>query len=248
MGKDEKPGGGIDFGVAVGEVQGEKKRSRGRPGKLPWEKKPASGAVRSPGKKKPAARKSAGQGQASLSSTNNYLENNNNVLICSEEFKELFKNDNADFTSARALGEQLTVKELKFLEFYLAGEGDRIKSMKLAGYDGLSDSMLWYLSRKIVEKYEAGGGVGPKVLRAVALGELKIAKLLKSLAETAKSDLVRLEALKFAANCLGMSKPDETYQGFSIVFNPPGAGSAADKPVEAAPAVPVQVKALQITR
>ena len=241
MGKGKN---GVDFGVAVGEVQGEKKQGRGRPIKLPWEKKPARSTA---APKKPAARKSAGQGQAGLSSTNNYLENNN-VNICSEEFKELIKNDNPDFNSARALGEQLTVKELKFLEIYLSGEADRIKSMKLAGYDGYSESMLYLISRKIVEKYEAGGGVGPKVLRAVGLGELKIAKLLKSLAETAKSDLVRLEALKFAANCLGMSKPDETFQGFSIVFNPPAGGSAADKPVEAAPAVPVQVKALQITR
>ena len=56
-----------------------------------------------------------------------------------------------------------------------------------------------YLAAKIVEKYEAGGGVGPKVLRAVGLGELKIAKLLKDLAKNAKSDVVRLEALKFAA-------------------------------------------------
>jgi len=238
---------GVDFGVAVGEVQGEKKQGRGRPIKLPWEKKPARGAARSPAKKKPAAGKLSGKDKAGLSITNNYLENNN-VNICSEEFKELIKNDNPDFNSARALGEQLTVKELKFLEIYLSGEGDRIQSMKLAGYDGLSDSMLYLISRKIVEKYEAGGGVGPKVLRAVGLGELKIAKLLKSIAETAKSDLVRLEALKFAANCLGMSKPDETFQGFSIVFNPPAGGSAADKPVEAAPAVPVQVKALQITR
>ena len=120
--------------------------------------------------------------------------------------------------------------------------------MKLAGYDGLSDSMLYLISRKIVEKYESGGGVGPKVLRTVRLGELKIAKLLKSLVETAKSDLVKLEALKFAASCLGMSKPDETFQGFSIVFNPPGAQAEGEKPVEAAPAVPVQVKAVQITR
>jgi len=244
VGKDEKPGGGVDFGVAVGDVQGEKKKGRGRPSKLPWEKKPARSTA---APKKPAARKSAGQGQPGLSSTNNYLEINNGI-ICSDEFKELFKNDNADFNSARALGEQLTVKELKFLEIYLSGEADRLKAMKLAGYDGLSDSMLYLISRKIVEKYEAGGGVGPKVLRAVGLGELKIAKLLKSLAETAKSDLVRLEALKFAANCLGMSKPDETYQGFSIVFNPPAGESAADKPVEAAPAVPVKVKAVQITR
>ena len=215
---------------------------------MPWDKKPARAAAGGQGaKKKPAAGKQAGKDKAAVSITNNYLENNN-VNICSEEFKELFKNDNPDFKSARALGEQLTAKELKFLEIYLSGDGDRITSMKLAGYDGLSEIMLYLVSRKIVEKYEAGGGVGPKVLRAVGLGELKIAKLLKSLAESAKSDLVRLEALKFAANCLGMSKPDETFQGFSIVFNPPGAQAEGEKPVEAAPAVPVQVKAVQITR
>ena len=120
--------------------------------------------------------------------------------------------------------------------------------MKLAGYDGLSESMLYLVARKIVEKYEAGGGVGPKVLRAVGLGELKIAKLLKSLAESAKSEVVKLEALKFAANCLGMSKPDETFQGFSIVFNPPGAQAEEGKPADLPAALPVQVKAVQITR
>ena len=235
MGKGEK----VDFGVAVDGAPAEKEkgRGRGRPVKMPWDKKQARAAGQGSGKGK----------EKPVSITNNNLENNN-VVICSEEFKELFKNDNPDFKAARALGEQLTGKELKFLEIYLSGDGDRITSMKLAGYEGLSDNHLYFLAKKIVEKYEAGGGVGSKVLRAVGLGELKIAKLLKSLAESAKSEVVKLEALKFAANCLGMSKPDETFQGFSIVFNPPGAQAEGKKPVDLPAAVPVQVKAVQITR
>ena len=44
MGKDEKS---VNFGVAAGEVTGEKKKGRGqgRPGKLPWEKKPVQAAA-----------------------------------------------------------------------------------------------------------------------------------------------------------------------------------------------------------
>jgi hypothetical protein len=42
--------------------------------------------------------------------------------------------------------------------------------------------------------------------------------------------------------------PDETYAGFSVVFNPPAAQAEGEKPVDLPAAVPVQVKAVQIFR
>ena len=132
MGKGEK----VDFGVAVDGAPAEKEkgRGRGRPVKMPWDKKPVPrSAGQGSAKKKPAAGKEAGKGtRPAVSITNNNLENNN-VVICSEEFKELFKNDNPEIKAARALGEQLTAKELKFLEIYLSGDGDRIKLNEISG-------------------------------------------------------------------------------------------------------------------
>jgi hypothetical protein len=227
----------------------EEKGGRGRPSLLPWEKKPAS-----IGKGKKAA--GAGQGKRSTkvktgqaqNNNNNSLDIYNNINISDDELTNLFNSDNPEFNSARALGEQLTVKELKFLEIYLEGEVTQEKAMVLAGYKDYSESHLRFLASKIVKKYESGAGVGPKALRAVGFGELKIAKLLKTMAETAKSEIVRLEAVKFAANCLGMSKPDETYFGFSVAFNPPAPQAEGEKPVDRPATVPVKVKSVQITR
>ena len=61
MGKDKKS---VDFGVAAGEVPAEKEkgRGRGRPVKMPWDKKPVRAAGKPVPPKKPAAGKQAGKG------------------------------------------------------------------------------------------------------------------------------------------------------------------------------------------
>jgi hypothetical protein len=246
VGKEGKVG-EADFGVAVPGVESAgqgKDRGRGRPSLMPWEKKPGKKSGQGSAKGK----RSAGQGKPDKNNNNNSLDiyNINNMSI--DDVNNLFNSDNPDFNSARSIGEQLTVKELKFLEIYLEGEVTQEKAMVLAGYKDYSESHLRFLASKIVKKYESGTGVGPKALRAVGFGELKIAMLLKTMAETAKSEIVRLEAVKFAANCLGMTKPDETYLGFSVAFNPPAAQVEGEKPVDLPAAVPVQVRAIQITR
>lgn len=165
-----------------------------------------------------------------------------------EELYQLLLKNNPEAISLRDHGKPLSPKELKYIELYLSGEVSQEKALRLAGYQGYSDKTLKVLGKKIIEKYEALGQGAVKVLRAIGLGELKVAMLLKDLALNAKSEIVRADVTKFVAGCLGFSKGEEVSAAFNIVFNPPGPGADQEKKEDAAPVVVQTVKPLQITR
>lgn len=135
---------------------------------------------------------------------------------------------------------QLTLKELKFLEFYLSGNYTQINAMKLAGYIGYHDNSLNRLARRIVQKYEQHVGDHRKIMRAMGYGEVKIIKLLIDSAENAKSETVRLNARIALAKCLGMQKEViDAVEGVQIVIRAPlTAGKQPTTAAQPRPAVP----------
>jgi hypothetical protein len=118
------------------------------------------------------------------------------------------------------LKEQLTLKELKFIELYLTGDLTVDKAMELAGYGEYSKDWRYKLSQKIIIKYESQAGDHRKIFRDIGAGELAIAQGLLKLATTAKSEMVRLNAWLGLAKCLGLTKEVvEGVQGIKIIIN-----------------------------
>jgi hypothetical protein len=137
---------------------------------------------------------------------------------------------------AISLKGQLTAKEHKFIETYLLGEMNMVQALESSGYTGYSPSYTWKLGKKIIQKYEHGAGDHKKIFRAVGAGELAVAQGLLSLAKTAKSEMVRLNAWATIAKCLGLQKDTiDIATGISIVVNtgtpaPTGLGPDGGRP------------------
>jgi len=120
-----------------------------------------------------------------------------------------------------SLKDQLTQKELRFIELYLLGEHSVDKAMELAGYEGYHPHSLYRLGRKIVQKYEQSGGDARKILRSVGVGEVQVAKKILELMNDSSKN-VQLRATELAAKCLGMTKENvEIAQGIQIVIKTP---------------------------
>jgi hypothetical protein len=129
---------------------------------------------------------------------------------------------------------QLTLKELRFIEFYLTGDVTVDKAMESAGYVGYHKKSLYRLSRKIVEKYESSAGDHRKIMRAMGYGETKAIEMLIDSAENAKSEMVRLTARITLAKCLGLHQDFVAVnQGIQIIIK-------GREPVEHAPGRPAQ--------
>src|SRR5208337_1157845 len=115
---------------------------------------------------------------------------------------------------------QLTLKELKFLEFYLSGEHTIEKSMIAAGYIGFHQKSLYRIGRKIVEKYESQAGDHRKIARAIGAGEVTILRGLLEIAQDTKVTAgVRCKAWEALASCLGLkAEVVESFAGMAIVI------------------------------
>ena len=136
--------------------------------------------------------------------------------------------------------DQLTEKEQLFIEIYLAGGCSREEAMISAGYGDYSQSHLWGLSRKIIAKYESLAGEHRKTFRAVGAGEVSVAQGLLKLAETAKSEMVRLNAWTMIGKCLGLHQDVVAVnQGIQIVIK--GRGEDSGKPAAQVQREPAKV-------
>jgi len=155
------------------------------------------------------------------------------------------------------LKDQLTDKEIKFLDIYLSGEYTIDSAMVLAGYGNYERKYRYQLSRKIIEKYESGAEGARKVLRQCGVGEVRVAKKIDALME-APSERTQLGATELAAKCLGMTQEQRgPTQAIQIIINtvpapgPGGPGPAGGPPtieVTERKALPPQTKPLQITK
>ena len=120
---------------------------------------------------------------------------------------------------------QLTLKELRFVEFYLTGDLTVDKAMESAGYKGYHRKSLYRLGRKIVEKYESSAGDHRKIMREMGYGETKAIKMLIDSATNAKSEMVRLNARAILAKCLGLHQDVVAVnQGIQIIITGRGEG------------------------
>jgi hypothetical protein len=156
-----------------------------------------------------------------------------------------------------SLEDKLTEKELKFLEYYIAEDMTIEKAMKLAGYENLPKSTMYDLAGKIRNKYEQQTADGRKYFQLIGFGPLEVAKKIKSLATTARSEMVQLNATGLAAKGTRLiHEPEQTHQGVKIIINcpppdpnappPPGPPSFTLEPER--PRIPPQSRPLQITK
>ena len=153
-----------------------------------------------------------------------------------------------------SLKDQLTAKEMKFLEIFCSGEVSMERAMVLAGYETGHPNSVYYRAHKIIKKYESQTEDTRKIFQDIRFGQLTIAQGIKNKALNAKSEMVSLNAYQLAARCTRMlEEPQASHQGVNIIINcgtEPAGGSGA-------PARPVNVlvqgsdlpsKPLQITK
>jgi predicted transcriptional regulator len=117
-----------------------------------------------------------------------------------------------------SLKDQLTEKEIKFIEFYLSG-GETIESAMIkAGYEGYHPGSLRRLSRQIVTKYENQAPDHRKIFQAVGLGVARVAKKISDAMDTAKSETVQFNYTQLAAKALGITQDvEQSSQGLTII-------------------------------
>ncbi len=129
--------------------------------------------------------------------------------------------DPGEVQSACNFKDQLTAKEMKFLEIYLLGELNVDEAMISAGYVGYHPKSLYRLGRKIVEKFENQGGDHRKIARAIGAGEVTILRGLLELAKGARSEQVRCRAWQALASCVGLKAdiPESHQQVSVIIYN-----------------------------
>lgn len=212
----------IDLGAALPAPGPPPKRGRGRPRSAPVPQKP----------KTRKTRKDKGIKKTPKSP---YIDNN--ILINDKIIKvnDIDYNDNRDFKSATRLKDQITEKELKFLEIYLKGGHNIEEAAILAGYEGYSQRHLYRIGQKIVEKYESQVEDHRIILRAMGAGEVEIINGLLKLARKAKSEMVRLNAWSQLSKILGLTKEQlEGAGGLTIVFE----GPSEAQPSPGAPPLP----------
>ena len=150
------------------------------------------------------------------------------------------------------LKDQLTAKEVKFLEIYCSGEVSMERAMVLAGYETGHPNSVYYRAHKIIKRYESQTGDARKIFQDIGFGQLTIAQGIKNKALLAKSEMVSLNAYQLAARCTRMlEEPQASHQGVNIIINcgtePGGSPGAPARPVnvsiqgEALPAKPLQI-------
>jgi hypothetical protein len=219
----------FDFGIGLAS----QKPKRGRPaGKTPRKIKSAQGSH-------------TNSGPLSINTLDNiYIDDSKDIDLLAS---------NKELASVRSLKDELTEKELNFINNYLIGGVTIENAMKSAGYVGYHLKSLYRIGRKIVEKYESRAGDHRKIARAIGAGEVTVLRGLLDLAQNARAEAVRCKAWEALASCLGLkSEPVESFQGMQIVIRGeepspgPGPGQVDGQP--ARPALPPPLKPQQVTK
>lgn len=133
---------------------------------------------------------------------------------------------------------EFTPKEQRFLELYLSGSMSMDSSVQKAGYKSKFQQNRSLIGKRILEKYCASIQDHKNIFRQIGFSEAKLALMLLNMAENAKSENVRLQALNLASKCLGMHREViEGLEGFRMVFEDCPAPAKA-KPPKPQPALP----------
>lgn len=134
----------------------------------------------------------------------------------------------------------ILAQEAKFLELLFNSSKNKNgykqtidNAMILAGYGNLPQTTRYDYARKIMKKYDSCTPEARQIFQDLNFGRLQVAQGLIDKAENAKSEMVSLNALTFAARCQGMTdeKRDQT-QGINIIIN------TAPAPAPAGPDIP----------
>jgi hypothetical protein len=193
------------------------------------------------------------------------LPDTNNNLGYKDEIMEVGLKEDNEINSIAVkredgvqLKNKLTLKEVNFLELFFAGGVTIEKALIAAGYQSKSQRYLYRVAAKIVQKYEQQADDTRKIFQEIGFGQVKIAQGIKNLAEKAKSEMVRLNALALAAKCCRMtSEPEGSFQGVNIIINTGPAPGEPGQPGQPPPRIvipgepinsTVPRKPLQITR
>jgi len=99
---------------------------------------------------------------------------------------------------------EFSPRERKFLELYFGGALMKTAA-RGAGYRGASDQALCNTGRAILTKYEQSASA-KEIFRLVGASEVRIAQLLSSLVQNAKSESAQLRALSIISKCMGMQR------------------------------------------
>jgi hypothetical protein len=159
--------------------------------------------------------------------------------------------ENSDIKSAANFKEQLTLKEMNFLQIYFSGRITIEKAMIAAGYKDYNPKWRYVIARKILEKYESQAGDHRKIFREIGAGEVAVVRGLLELAQNARSENVRRQAWADIAACLGLKKEIlEPFQGVQVIIRgkEDKPGDQATKPETDKPKVVPITKTLQITK
>lgn len=216
---------------------------------------------KTPNSPQPRAPRATREGQTpkqppALVSSNN-LENNDILYNQDSIIEDRYINE-----ASIDIKGKLTLQELKFLEIYFTtpyspkkGRMTIEKAMIAAGYTNISQRERYRIAAKIVKKYEDQTEDARKIFQDIGFGPVEIAKGIKALAKTARSEMVKLNAHGMAAKASRMLRePEQTHQGVQIIINcaSPSPGQGQGPPVqvnvqEVRPAIPKPKKPLQIT-
>jgi len=78
-------------------------------------------------------------------------------------------------------------------------------AVRVAGYRGRSAQALCNTGRAILKKFEKSAPA-KEIFKRVGASEVRIAQLLTSLVQNAKSESAQLRALSLIAKCMGMQR------------------------------------------
>ena len=132
-----------------------------------------------------------------------------------------------------------TEREKKFLEFYLSGNITMDNAVQKSGYKSKFQQNRHIIAKRILEKYCQSIQDHKIIFRQIGFSEAKLGLMLLNMAENAKSENVRLQALNLASKCLGMHREViEGLEGFRMVFEdcPAPTKAVAPSPQAALPA------------
>jgi len=169
-------------------------------------------------KKKPSHPIPQAQDLHLLQRTNSLVTSNSKSIPGDDILQVL--SSNYDLGDKSQDADQLTHQEINFLILYLSGSHTIDSAMKSAGYANLSQPQRYRLAKKVVKAYARGTEDKANIFRDAGLSEVEVAQNIKKLAETARSEQVKLNALALAAKCLRLTdEPERTHHGVRININ-----------------------------
>ncbi len=121
-------------------------------------------------------------------------------------------------SSARDLKQELTEKELKFIECHLIHRMNRQDAMIAAGYGGFHPRTRYYIASRIIHKYESRAQDRRNLFRELGAGEVAICRGLLGIAQDRRNPaMVRRAAWADLASCMGLKGEQiENFQGVTL--------------------------------